>query len=206
MNEHGTDQTEDEATPVQSASAVEQPVPAGPGKQAAPNEADPLAIIEGLRRENAELKDRLLRALAEMENQRRRAEREVADTRAYGIASFARDMLSVADNLRRAAESAASNTSNLDGSGLKSLIEGIELTERDFLSRLIKYGVKKLEPKGAKFDPNLHEALFEVPSDSAPNGAIIEVVEDGYTIGDRVLRPAKVGVARGAPPKPAAQG
>jgi molecular chaperone GrpE len=76
------------------------------------------------------------------------------------------------------------------------LIEGIELTERDFLARLGKYGVKKLEPLGAKFDPNLHEALFEVPDEAAPNGTVVQVVEDGYAIGDRVLRPAKVGVSR----------
>ena len=173
---------------------------AGAAGQAAPAQAgepDPFAVLENFRRENAELKDKLLRGLAEMENLRRRAEREVADAKLYGVTSFARDMLIVADNLRRAAESVPPGTRDQEGTSLKVLLEGIDLTERDFLSRLAKYGVKKLEPLGTKFDPNLHEALFEVPEETAPSGTVVQVVEDGYTIGDRVLRPAKVGVSRG---------
>jgi molecular chaperone GrpE len=167
--------------------------------QAPAGEPDPFLVLENLRRENTELKDKVLRTLAEMENQRRRAEREVADAKAYGVTSFARDMLTFADNLRRAAESAPAGAREPEGAALKTLIEGIELTERDFLSRLGKYGIKKLEPLGAKFDPNMHEALFEVPDETAPNGTVVQVVEDGFAIGDRVLRPAKVGVARGGP-------
>jgi molecular chaperone GrpE len=177
---------------------------AGPAGQAPAGEPDPFAVLENLRRENAELKDKLLRTLAEMENQRRRAEREVADAKTYGVTAFARDMLTVADNLRRAAGSALASAREPEGATLKAFIEGIELTERDFLSRLSKYGVQKLEPLGAKFDPNLHEALFEVPGETAPNGTVVQVMEEGYTIGDRVLRPAKVGVSRGGP-KPANQ-
>jgi molecular chaperone GrpE len=175
---------------------------ASPAGQAPGGEPDPFAVLENLRRENAELKDKVLRSLAEMENQRRRTEREIADAKTYGVTAFARDMLTVADNLRRAAGSAGPAAREPEAATLKTLIEGIELTERDFLSRLGQYGVKKLEPLGVKFDPNLHEALFEVPSETAPNGTVVQVMEDGYVIGDRVLRPAKVGVSRGGP-KPA---
>ena len=175
---------------------------AGPAAQAPAEEPDPFVVLENLQLENAALKDKVLRALAEMENQRRRAEREVADAKTYGVTSFALDMLTFADNLRRAVESLPPDAREHAGAALKTLIEGVELTERDFLSRLGKYGVKKLEPLGAKFDPNLHEALFEVPDETAPNATVVQVVEDGYAIGDRVLRPAKVGVSRGGP-KPA---
>jgi molecular chaperone GrpE len=172
---------------------------AGPAGQAPAAEPDPYLVLENFRHENVELKDKVLRTLAEMENLRRRAEREAADAKIYGVTSFARDMLTVADNLRRAAESAPPGAPEQEGAAMKTLIEGIELTERDFLSRLGKYGIKKLEPLGGKFDPNLHEALFEVPDEKAPNGTVVQVMEDGYTIGDRVLRPAKVGVSRGGP-------
>jgi molecular chaperone GrpE len=154
-------------------------------------------VLDNLRLENAELKDKLLRTLADMENLRRRTEREVAEAQTYGVTSFARDMLVFADNLRRALASVPVSQREQAESSWKALAEGIEVTERDFLSRLGKYGVKKLEPLGARFDPNLHEALFEVPNETAPNGTVVQVVEEGYAIGDRVLRPAKVGVSRG---------
>ena len=107
-------------------------------------------------------------------------------------------MLVFADNLRRAIDSVPAEARAVEGP-LKTLMEGIELTERDFLSRLGRQGIKKVEPKGQKFDPNMHEALFEVPDPSVPNGTVVQVVEDGYAIGERCLRPAKVGVARGGP-------
>ena len=156
-------------------------------------------VLDNLRLENVELKDKLLRTLADMENLRRRTEREVAEAKTYGVTSFARDMLVFADNLRRALASVPASQREQAESSWKALAEGIEVTERDFLSRLGKYGVKKLEPLGAKFDPNLHEALFEVPDESAPNRTVVQVVEEGYAIGDRVLRPAKVGVSRSGP-------
>src|SRR5438270_10744149 len=159
----------------------------------------PANDVEMLQQENAGLKDRLLRALAEMENLRRRTEREVSDAKAYGVTSFARDMLDVADNLRRALDSLPAGTRENADAATKSLIEGVELTERDFLSRLTRHGVKRLEPQGERFDPNMHEALFEVPDESVPAGTVVQVVERGYTIGDRVLRPAKVGVSKGGP-------
>jgi len=160
-------------------------------------ESDPFLVLQNLQRENSDLKDRLLRTLAEMENLRRRTEREVTDAKLYGVSSFARDMLSFADNSHRAVENISPQLRESTDASAKALVEGIELTERDFLSRLARHGVKKTEALGSKFDPNLHEALFEIPDDTVPNGTVVKVVEEGYTIGDRVLRPAKVGVSRG---------
>ncbi len=162
-------------------------------------EPDPFLVVQKLQQENADLKDKLLRTLADMENLRRRTEKEVADAKLYGVTSFARDMLTLADNLRRIVENVPPELRASADAAATTLVEGLELTERDFLSRLARHGVKKLEPQGAKFDPNRHEALFEVPDESVPNGTILQVVEDGYAIGDRVLRPAKVGISRGGP-------
>jgi molecular chaperone GrpE len=153
-------------------------------------------------REVADLKDRLLRTLAEMENLRRRTEREVGDARTYAVSNFARDILGVADNMRRAIETLGSEGRQNVDPGVKALIEGVELTERELLKVLEKNGVKKLEPKGEKFDPNLHQAMYEVPDPSLPAGQIVQVVQDGYTIGDRILRPALVAVAKGGAKTP----
>jgi molecular chaperone GrpE len=139
-----------------------------------------------------------------MENLRRRTEKEVSDAKSYGVTNIARDMIAFADNLRRAIESVPIAAREVEGD-LRTLVEGLELTERDFQSRLARYGVKKLEPQGQKFDPNMHEALFEIPDPSVPNGTVMQVVESGYSIGDRCLRPAKVGVARGGPKAAAGQ-
>ena len=158
-------------------------------------EPEPFTELENLYAENAALKDRVLRAMAEVENVRRRAEKEVADARSYGASNFARDMLTFADNLGRAIESAPKDA---DGA-LKTMIEGVGVIAADFQSRLARHGVKKMEPQGQKFDPNLHESLFEIPDESVPTGTVKQVMEDGYTIGERVLRPAKVGVSRGGP-------
>lgn len=156
-------------------------------------EPDPVAALEA---ERTDLKDKLLRTLADMENLRRRTEREVADARAYAVTNFARDMLTVADNIRRALDSVPAE--QVDGP-FKALVEGIELTERDFLKSLERHGVRRLDPKGAKFDPNMHQAMFEVPNSEVPAGTVLEVVQTGYAIADRVLRPALVGVAKGGP-------
>lgn len=155
--------------------------------------------LEVLARENNELKDRVLRTLAEMENLRRRTEREIADGRAYAVTAFARDALSVADNIRRALQSIAPEWKATADAGGQALVDGVELTERDLLKVLEKHGVKKLEPQGQKFDPNLHQAMFEVPDASVPAGTVVQVLQDGFTIGDRILRPALVGVAKGGP-------
>jgi molecular chaperone GrpE len=175
--------------------ASEAPV-AQPAAQAA--EPDPFAVIEKLNVENTELKDRLLRALAEMENLRRRTEREVADARAYGVANLARDMLSVADNLARAIESFPAEERAAADAALKALIEGVELTERDLQAALGRHGVTKLSPEGEKFDPNFHQAMFEMPHETLPAGAVAQVMQSGWKIGERVLRPALVGISKGA--------
>lgn len=169
------------------------------GSPASEPAIDPVAALT---KEVAELKDKHLRALAEMENLRRRTEREIVDGRLYGIAGFARDVLSIADNMRRALEAVDVDTRAKADAGVKALLDGVELTERELLKMLEKHGIKKFEPLGEKFDPNLHQAMFEVPDPSVPPGMVAQVVQAGYKIGDRVLRPALVGVSKGGP-KPA---
>ena len=158
---------------------------------------DPHVVIEKLVSENAEMKDRALRALAEAENIRRRSEREAGDARAYAVTAFARDLLSVVDNLERAVASIPAEQRTAGGEVLKTLIEGVELTARDLSSVLGRHGVKRLDPKGEKFDPNFHQAIFEAPDQSVPSGAVSQVVQSGWKIADRVLRPALVGVSKG---------
>lgn len=148
--------------------------------------------------EIADLKDKLLRALADIENLRRRSQKEREDALKYASANFARDMLSVADNLRRAIESIPEE-GDPDGAALVGFIEGIALTEKDLLSALERHKITKIEPMGEKFDPQFHEALFEIPTNDAASGTVMQVMETGYTIHDRLLRPAKVGIAKAAP-------
>jgi molecular chaperone GrpE len=164
--------------------------------QAAAPTAEPQADAQALA---AELKDRLLRTLAEMENLRKRTEREVAESRLYGIASFARDVLGVADNIRRALDAVSPELRASAEAGVKALIDGVELTERELLKALEKNGLRQYTPRGEKFDPNVHQAMFEVPDASVPAGSIVEVVQPGYRLGERVLRPALVGVSKGGP-------
>lgn len=183
-----------------AAQAEESKATAAASADAAVNvEPDPFKVLEALQAENVELKDRALRTLADMENLRRRTEREVSDAKAYGVTSFAREMLGFADNLRRAIDAVPAAARDGADPAVKSFVEGIELTERDFLARLARFGVKPMEPLGKKFDPNHHEVLFEMPDESVPTGTVRQVVEPGYTIGERVLRAAKVGVSRGGP-------
>ena len=164
------------------------------------DEADAAAlVIEQMEAENKELKDKSLRLMAEMENLRRRTEREVRDSSKYAIAKFAGDILSVSDNLTRALQAISDEAKAEADSSLKGLIEGVEMTERDLQSKLEKHGVTQLNPEGEKFDPNLHQAMFEVPNPDVPNGTVVQVVQAGFVIADRVLRPAMVGVARGGP-------
>jgi molecular chaperone GrpE len=147
----------------------------------------------------AEYKDKLLRVLAEMENLRRRTTREIADARVYGISGFARDILAVADNMERALQALDEELREKADAGVKALLDGVELTERELLKVLEKHGVKKFEPMGEKFDPNLHQAMFEIPDPSRPAGTVAQVVQPGYMIGERILRPALVAVAKGGP-------
>ena len=201
----------DEANNTENEAAVdpaEEKVQAAAAGQAGGADAandDGAKDVDALVAENAELKDRTLRTLAEMENLRRRTEREISDAKSYAIASFARDMLNVGDNLRRALEAVPEEMRANADDGLKSLLEGVEMTEREMLNQLDKHGVKQIDPTGEKFDPNFHQAMFEVPNEQVPNGTVVQVVQSGYVIGERVLRPAMVGVARGGPkvqPKP----
>jgi molecular chaperone GrpE len=150
-----------------------------------------------LDRELAETKDRLLRTLADMDNMRKRTEREVADARVYGISNFARDILGVADNMHRAMAALDEELRAKADEPTKVLLEGVELTERELMNVLEKHGVKRIEPLGQKFDPNRHQAMYEIEDASVPAGSVIQVMQAGYLIGDRVLRPALVAVAKG---------
>ena len=172
--------------------------------EAAPAAIDAETLAAALR-ERDEMKDRLLRTLAEMENLRRRTEREVVDARSYAVTNFARDILNSADNIRRALESVPADARAGAEGAFKGLIEGIELTERDLAKTLERHGVKVVEPKGQRFDPNRHQAMFEVPDAEVPNGTVVQVVQSGYVIGDRTLRPALVGVSKGGPKPEAAK-
>jgi molecular chaperone GrpE len=158
--------------------------------------ADPTVALA---KEVADLKDRLLRTLAEMENLRRRTDREIADTRQYAVANFARDLVGVADNMQRALGTLNAEQRELADPAIKSHIEGVELTERELAKVMEKHGIRKFDPQGQKFDPNLHQAMFEVPDASVPTGTVVQVMQPGYMIAERVLRPALVGVAKGGP-------
>ena len=203
-NKSGTEDAR-EAEPDTAAAGVEAPVDA---KEESSYKADHEAFMR-LAKENEELKDRTLRVAADMENLRRRTARDVHDARAYAIANFARDMLAVSDDLNRALAAIPAEAKASGDAGFKALIEGVELTERAMLNALERHGVKKLEPQGEKFDPNFHQAMFEVPNPDVPANTVVQVVQTGYVIGDRVLRPAMVGVSRGGPkqaaPEPAAE-
>jgi molecular chaperone GrpE len=157
---------------------------------AAPEEVTPPSLEDQL----AESNDRLLRSLAELENTRRRAERDRIEAQQYGMMRFARDMLSVIDNMERAQLALGDNAEIPDN--LKAVMEGIVATERDLRSILERHHIIAISPKGEKFDPNFHEAMFEAPGTGADAGTVIEVVETGYRIGERLLRPARVGIAK----------
>lgn len=186
-----SDQTKDERAPEDIETAEAERTQGG-------IDGDYEALVR-LLKENEELKDRALRVAAEMENLRRRTARDVHDARTYAVANFARDMLSVSDNLRRAIDAIPAEAKAGGDAGFKALIEGVDLTERAMLSALERHGVKKLTPEGEKFDPNFHQAMFEVPNPDVPANTVVQVVQPGYSIGERVLRPAMVGVAKGGP-------
>jgi molecular chaperone GrpE len=159
--------------------------------------ATPEERAAALEAELAEAQDRLLRALAETENVRRRAQRERADAEKYGFGKFAGDLLSVADNLRRALDSLPEAEAHDDRT--KSLLAGVAATERELLAAFERHGMKRIDPKGERFDHNFHQAVFEVENSGRPAGTIVEVLQPGYVVHDRLLRPAMVGVAKGGP-------
>ena len=167
-----------------------------------PTERRNSARIAALAAEAAEHRDRLLRTLAEMDNLRKRTEREVADSRQYAITSFAREMLTVADNLKRAIDAVPAEARNADAA-LSNLMDGVEATERLLEQTLRKFGVRQIEAKGQKFDPHFHQAMYEAERNDIPAGHVAEVVQPGYAIGERVLRPAMVAVSKAAARVPA---
>ena len=166
-------------------------------------DADPLVVLvndlKAVHAEKDEMRDQLLRSVAEMENLRKRTRKEVMDAREFAISSFARDLLNVTDNLRRAVDAVTPEEAEADTGGLKNLLDGISMTERELQTTLEKHKVKKMSPEGDKFDPNFHQAMFEVENKEVPNNTVVEVIQDGYVIGERMLRPAMVGVAKGGP-------
>lgn len=190
MNDE-TSKPEDSKPAPEAANDTAPEVKAEAAEAAAP---DP---VETLKAENSELRDRLLRSAADMENLRKRTEREIGDTRSYAIAGFARDMLTATDSLSRALMMLPHEAREAADATTKSLIEGIEMTEREMQRLLAKHGVKPIEAEGQKFDPHKHQAMFEVPDPTRPEGTVVQVVQTGFAIGDRVLRPAMVGIAKG---------
>ncbi|MFN3317479.1 nucleotide exchange factor GrpE [Rhizobium sp. TH135] len=196
-NKNGPDAAAHEA---HATEAAEQQA-AGEEEGASERQVDP---VEALKAENADLRDRFLRLAAEMDNLRRRTDREVKDAKSYAVTGFARDMLSVSDNLRRAIETLPEDARASADATMTALIEGVEMTERGMLATLERHGVRKIEAEGQKFDPNFHQAMFEVPNPNVANNTVVQVVQAGYAIGDRVLRPAMVGVAKGGPKTDAA--
>lgn len=159
---------------------------------------DPAARIAGLEQQLAEFKDRALRALAEAENVRRRTERDKQEAQKYAIAAFARDVLTVGDNLRRALDSIDAEARK-SSDAVETLVTGVEMTERELHAALERHGIRRVDPLGQRFDSNLHEALYEIPDETKPAGTVGQVVEVGYLLNDRLLRPAKVGVTKGGP-------
>lgn len=169
--------------------ANDDEVPAGPADESAP------AGTDAAHQELAGLKDQLLRTLAELENTRRRARKEVEDASKFAVASFARDCLSVADNLARALGSVPAESLASDES-LKALHDGVGMTGRELATVFERYGIYRVDPLGERFDPNLHQAMLEMPSDDQEPGTVVQVLQAGYTIAGRLLRPALVAVAK----------
>lgn len=165
------------------------------GEESAGEQA-PVDQVAELQAEVADLKDKLLRTMAEMQNLRRRAEREKSEATLYAATNFARDLLPVGDNLARALAAMPPELRENADDAVKNLLEGVELTERELHNTLHKHNINKIDPMGDKFDPNLHQAMYEVPDPDAINGTVVQVVQPGYSIGERVLRPAMVGVAK----------
>jgi molecular chaperone GrpE len=167
---------------------------------AAPEESDPLTValqvIDALRAENAELKERVLRTLADMENLRKRAEREKAEATLYAATNFALDLLSVADNFSRALAAITPDQRAAADEVSNNLLAGIEVTERELLNVFDRHGIKRIDALGQKFDPHMHQAMFEVPAADQPPGTVVQVMQNGYAIGNRCLRPALVGVSK----------
>jgi molecular chaperone GrpE len=169
----------------------------GAAETEAQPEADPRdEEIARLKEETGQLKDQLLRTLADLDNLRKRAEREKAEATLYAATNFARDILTVSDNLSRALDMAHADALKEASEPIRNLIAGVEVTNREMLNVFERHGIKRIDPKGERFDPHFHQAVFEVPTDDEPPGTVVQVLQAGFSIGGRVLRPAMVGVAR----------
>ncbi len=167
-----------------------------PGEADIAGDPDPAEVIARLEAEKDDLTDRLLRVVADMDNLRKRTERDLADTRKYGLSKFAGDLLTVGDNLQRALQAVSEEALDADTGPLKGLLDGVEMTARELDKVLEKHGVTRIDPAGEKFDPHRHQAMYQADNPDVPNGTVTEVIQAGYLIGDRVLRAAMVGVAR----------
>jgi molecular chaperone GrpE len=191
--EHDEDMRDE---PVRRAAPSPDEMPASAPATPAQAPVGDTAELEKVRAEAADYKDKALRATAELENYRRRAEKERDDVSKYAISSFAREMLPVADNLRRALDAQPP----LEGEAaavLKAFVSGVELTERELLSAFERFGLKKIDPLGQPFDHNIHQAMFEIEDPSKPAGIVVQVMQSGYLLKDRLLRPALVAVSKG---------
>jgi len=196
-NSDPLDANEEPASHAEAPKAEQQDATAGPDLEVG-------ADLEALLAENTDMRDKLLRTMADMENLRQRTEREKTDTARYAISNFARDVLTIGDNLKRVIDHVPGEEADQDPA-LKGLIDGVALTERELLNMLERHGVKRIEPLGQRFDPNTQQAMYEVPTTEVPDGTVVEVMQAGYLIGDRCLRPAMVAVAKGGgklAPKP----
>lgn len=195
-----TDEKKEEGAPA-PANDVDAMGRVEPQLRVEPQPAEPAPApdpLEEAKAEIARLKDQLLRALAETENVRRRSAREREDTQRFAISNFAKDMLAVADNLGRALAAIPADALESDPA-LKSLVDGVSATERQLLGSFERHGIKRIDPMGEKFDSNLHQAMFEVPGSGQPAGTIVQVLQPGYLINERLLRAALVGVAKAEP-------
>lgn len=176
----------------------QEPTPAGNGAPQGGEASGTVAVLEG---RIADLTDRLLRAHAEMDNLRKRTDREKEETAKYAVSKFAREVLAVGDNLQRAVAAVPPGAADADPA-LKALVDGVALTEREFLNVLERNGVKRLDPAGQPFNPHQHQAMVEIDQPDVAPGTIVQVYQPGYTLGDRVLRPAMVVVAKGGEKRP----
>ena len=197
----GNDMTQDHTSvqPVEPVPAAEAaPAPAEQPAAAAPAPTPTPERVAELEAELAKLKNDVLYARADTENVRRRLEQQAEDRGKYAVGNFARDVLAVADNLRRALDAPAPGVREVH-EGVNALSVGVEMTERDLLATFERYGIRPVEAQGERFDPNLHQAMMEVEDGTQPEGTVVLVMQAGYTIHDRLLRPALVGVSKGGP-------
>ena len=189
-----------------SAENDNDPLPEEFGQGDGAGQDDVVREIAALRAEADGQKDRALRALAEVENVRKRLERERDEARTYSVTRFARDFLTVADNLSRALAAIPADARGKADDWLKAVLDGIEATERELQAALARHGVKPIAAEGQRFDPHLHQAIAEVPAKGAEPGSVVNVVQPGYTIGERLLRPAMVTVAKADGARPSGNG